>query len=202
MVKVKKIMTKEMQKKIETGTEKKRDILKNQTKHNYVYLSLGSNLKSKYGSRINNLKIAQLLLISKSIKIINVSSYYETLAFPNKKDPKFINCVIKIQTELSALDLLKITTKIEKFIGRSRKIKNEPRVCDIDIIDYKGKTINIKKPYNLIIPHKELHKRSFVLIPLIEIEHSWIHPVFFEKISSLLDKLPISDRKYIKKVIN
>ena len=165
-------------------------------------MSLGSNLESEFGSRLKNLEIAQLLIISKNIDIIDRSSYYETISYPNKKNPKFINCVIKINTKLTPNKLLDVLLKIEKVIGRTRKKnkKNEPRVCDIDIIDYKGKLITSNSYSKLIIPHKLLHLRYFVLIPLAEICPNWIHPKFGIKINFILDNLNASDLNSIKKI--
>ena len=193
-------MTKGKLKKIGIGTEKRPDILENQVKLKNIFLSLGSNLESKFGSRLKNLEIAQMLILSKNIDIIDRSSYYETLSYPNKKDPKFINCVIKVHTNLAPNNLLNIILNIEKEIGRKRNKKNEPRVCDIDILDYKGKLIRSNKCSNLTIPHHFLHRRHFVLIPLAEICPDWVHPKFKVKINFLLDKLNSSDLNYIKKI--
>ena len=66
---------------------------------------------------------------------------------------------------------------VENDLGRTRVKKNEPRVCDIDIIDYDQKIMKSTKNSNLILPHPEMHKRNFVLLPLYEITKSWIHPV-------------------------
>ena len=86
-------------------------------------MALGSNLNSEFGSRLKNLEVAQLLIISKNIDIIDRSSYYETLSYPNKNDPKFVNCVIKINTNLSPKNLLNVILNIEEKIGRIRKKK-------------------------------------------------------------------------------
>ncbi len=59
------------------------------------------------------------------------------------------------------------------------KKKNEPRTCDIDIIDYDGKII---KNIDLVIPHPKMHLRNFVIYPLKEIEPEWKHPIFNKKI--------------------
>ena len=69
---------------------------------------------------------------------------------------------------------------------RLKTKKNEPRVCDIDIIDFKGLIINKNK---LQIPHSKLHVRNFVLYPLREIEPNWTHPVFNKKIDYFLKRL-------------
>ena len=69
----------------------------------------------------------------------------------------------------------------QKKLGRKKNPKNSPRECDIDIIDFDGK---IKKN-GLILPHKMLHVRNFVLIPLFEIEKNWIHPIMRTNIKKI-----------------
>jgi len=90
---------------------------------------------------------------------------------------------------------------VEKKLERKRKIKNEPRTCDIDIIDYHGQLINIKKEqFHLIIPHKNLSSRIFVLIPLQEILPNWKHPKTKEMVTALIQKIPNEERKSILKI--
>ena len=78
------------------------------------------------------------------------SSNYETLSWPNKKEPKFINAVIKINTTLSPMMLMQKCLDIENDLGRKRSKKNEPRICDIDIIDYDQKILTVTKINKLI----------------------------------------------------
>ena len=96
----------------------KRDILENQV--NTVYIGIGSNLNSKLGSRVKLIELAKSRLLENGIKIIRCSSYYESLSWPNKKKPKFLNIVLKIETKLNPLNLFKIFLKIEKELGRRR----------------------------------------------------------------------------------
>ena len=77
---------------------------------------------------------------------------------------------------------------------RIRTIKNAPRTCDIDIIDFEGKVINKK---NIVLPHPKAHKRNFVLIPLFEIYPDWIHPITNKKIHILIKNLSIKLRNEI-----
>ena len=106
----------------------KPDILGRQV--NSSYLGIGSNL----GNKISNIKKAMDLLLTKNIHIEKLSSFYETPSWPNNNFPKFINVVIKIQTNLSLIELFKIIKKIEKSVGRKKSLRNYPRICDIDII--------------------------------------------------------------------
>ena len=168
---------------------KKRDILGNPAK--IVFLSIGSNL----GNKKRNVELAKLKLINADIKIIKSSNNYETLSWPNKKNPKFVNAVLKVKTDLSPKKLMQKCLQIEKELGRIRKLKNEPRICDIDIIDYEGKVL---KETKLFLPHPKMHKRSFILLPLYEIAKTWIHPVKKKTIKNLIDSLDIEDLRAIK----
>ncbi len=76
------------------------------------------------------------MLSDNKIKILKSSSFYETLSWPNIKNPKFLNVVLEIETNLRPLSLLDLCKKIEKSLGRKKSKKNSPRVCDIDILDY------------------------------------------------------------------
>ena len=117
-------MIKEKSKKTGIGIGKKQDTSEDRVSSQYIYLALGSNLSSKFGSKITNLEVAKLLLISKGVEIIESSSYYESLSYPLINDPKFINCVVKAKTRLTPIKLIITLLKIEKFIGRIKKKKN------------------------------------------------------------------------------
>ena len=172
---------------------KKQDILENQVKKSY--LALGSNL----GNKINNIHIALSELEKNSIRVTNVSSYYFSKSWPNPLMPSFINIVIKIETILTPLELLKICNFIELKLGRVRSKKNDPRTCDIDIIDYDKKILNINK-HKLIVPHPRMTERNFVLLPLFEIARGWIHPKSKISIVNLINSLPIKDLRSIKQI--
>ena len=184
-------MIKDKQKKQEIGIGIKQDMLENQVK--IVFLAIGSNL----GNKEKNICLAKYKLQSKDVRLLKSSSNYETLSWPNKKDPKFINAVIKISTTLSPIMLMQKCLNIENDLGRKRSKKNEPRICDIDIIDYDQKILKSTKNKNLILPHPEMHKRSFVLLPLYEISQSWIHPVKKKKINKLIKLIDIEDLRAI-----
>ena len=104
-----------------------------------IILALGSNLDSVFGNRFININLALSYLQKYGIKILKKSSFYETPSYPNVKNPKFLNLVIKVRTDLSLIMLMKKLLKIEKYLGRKRSKKNSPRICDLDILDYKKK---------------------------------------------------------------
>ena len=166
-----------------------------------IFLALGSNLSSSFGDRFANINLAMSYLKNYGIQIINKSNFYETYSYPNKKNPKFINIVISIETHLTPIDLMSVLLFIEGKLERKRNKKNDPRTCDIDIIDYNNQVLYFKyKNLNLTVPHKELIFRNFVLLPLQEISPEWEHPVTKENISTLINKLPEEDKKSILKI--
>ena len=156
----------------------------------YAFIAIGSNL----GNKKLNIEKAKFKLQKKLIKIIKSSSAYETFSWPDPKKPKFINIVIKIKTYFSPVELLNICNKVEIELGRKRFKKNEPRTCDIDIIDYDQKILN------LTIPHPFIEHRNFVLLPLFEIAKNWKHPVSKVKIAKLISFLKEEDLRSIKQI--
>ena len=166
-----------------------------------IILGLGSNLNSSFGDRFNNINLALRHIVSHNIKILKRSSFYETPAYPNNKDPKFINIVIEVSTNLSPTELASVIMHIEEKLERKRDRKNEPRTCDIDIIDFNKQIIDFKyKKLDFRVPHENLTFRNFVLIPLKEILPNWKHPRNKETIDSLIDKLSNIDKKSILKI--
>ena len=166
-----------------------------------IFLGIGSNLSSPFGNRFVNINLAIRLLKKYGIEIIKKSSFYETPSYPNQNNPKFINVIIEVNTVLPPADLASVLIFIEEKIGRKRNKKNDPRTCDIDIIDYNNQIFNFKyKDLDFIAPHKKVAFRNFVLFPLQEIAPNWKHPVTNELINMLIHKLPPKDKKSILKI--
>ena len=155
-----------------------------------IFLGIGSNLTSNFGDRFKNIELAISFLQEEEIKLIKQSSFYESFSYPNKKDPKFINVVISVESNLKPIDLMSTLISIEEKLGRKRGKKNDPRTCDIDIIDYEGKIMNFKhKDIEVRVPHKGIIFRDFVLHPLKEISPNWRHPVTKKNINILIKEL-------------
>ena len=164
------------------------DISENPAKH--IYLGIGSNL----GNRKKNIEQAKFMLIENNVAIIESSGLYESLSWPDQKNPKFLNIVLKVFTSLSSIKLLNLCKEIEISLGRKKSPKNSPRECDIDIIDYKSKIMSGQ----ISLPHPLMHNRNFVLLPLYELNKAWIHPVTKHSIKSLILSLSNSDIRSIK----
>ena len=156
-----------------------------------IHINIGSNLNSKYGTKFNNISIAINLLIDSKLKIKKISNFYETPSYPNKKLPRFVNIGLLAEYNFSYTELIKETSLIEKKIGRVKSKKNDPRVCDIDIIDFKGL---IKNNRLLKLPHPRSHIRNFVLYPIKEIDPKWIHPIFKKNVDILINELSQNSR--------
>ena len=158
-----------------------------------IHLNIGSNLSSFFGSRYDNITIAINLLIESKLMITKISNFYETPSYPNKRLPKFLNIGILANYNESYFDLLRQINLIEKKIGRKKTTKNEPRVIDIDIIDYNGKIKN-KDSKNLILPHPRSHLRNFVLYPILQIDPNWSHPILKKNVRFLINNLSQKSR--------
>ena len=156
-----------------------------------IHLNIGSNLNSIHGSRFNNIKIAIQLLIEANLKIEKISNFYETPSYPNQKLPKFLNIGILVNKNLKLLKLYKDINLIQKKIGRIQTKKNDPRVIDIDIVDFNGL---IKDSKDLILPHPRAHLRNFVLYPILEIDPKWSHPILRKNARYLINKLSQKSR--------
>lgn len=131
---------------------------------NLAYLSLGSNLGDK---ETNLQKAVDLIGKIPGVQIRAKSSLYQTDPVGYLNQDWFLNAVLKVETSLSPLELLDKTQEVEAALGRKRLIHWGPRSIDIDILLYNQETILLPR---LTIPHPEMHKRGFVLVPLNEID--------------------------------
>jgi len=149
-----------------------------------VYIGLGSNL----GDRKANIREAEEKLAAlPDTRIVKASSLYESEPLGNAKT-WFVNSVLEIETEFEADELLKRTKAIETAMGRKR-VKGKrwgSRIIDLDLLLFDNQTVNKR---NLKLPHPEMQKRRFVLLPLSELAPHITHPQLGTTISELLGGL-------------
>lgn len=128
------------------------------------YLGVGTNL----GKRKENIRLAiNKVNALKNTRVLKKSKVVESLAVGGPAGQgKFLNAVLKIDTQLSALMLLKKLKEIESLMGRKKTVRFGPRVIDLDILLYADKVINSRQ---LTIPHPRMFGRDFVIKPLMEI---------------------------------
>ena len=156
-----------------------------------TYLSLGSNR----GSKLENLQKA-IDLIAENIGIVSkISSVYKTASWGFESED-FFNCCLAVSTGLNPENLLKGIHKIELLLGRDRyKEKGyEDRIIDIDILLFDNEVIFSKE---LIVPHKDMLNRKFVMVPLAEIAPNLLHPIVKKRMQICLDNC--TDKNFIEK---
>jgi 2-amino-4-hydroxy-6-hydroxymethyldihydropteridine diphosphokinase len=152
-----------------------------------AYIGLGSNL----GDRTANLRQAiELLGRTEGVSVSRVSSFLENPSVGGPEDsPDFLNAAARIETTLGSHDLMQRLLEIERELGRTRRLKWEPREIDLDLLLYNDQIISSDE---LIVPHPLMHERRFVLEPLAEIAPDVVHPTLQMTIGGLLENL---DRK-------
>ncbi len=159
-----------------------------------VYLSLGSNV----GDREANLRAA-IERLQKIGTVAALSSLYETEPVEFTAQPWFLNCAVRLETEMMPRQLLKALLDVEREMGRRRTQNKGPRMIDIDILLFASSVVRTK---GLTIPHPALRQRRFVLEPLAEIAPDVRHPVLKKTIRELRDELPPGQmvRKVVGKI--
>ncbi|MCE0493354.1 2-amino-4-hydroxy-6-hydroxymethyldihydropteridine diphosphokinase [Vibrio salinus] len=148
-----------------------------------AYIAIGSNLSDP----VNQARkaIDALNTIPQS-RLISASKLYTSTPMGPKDQPDYINAVAKMETNLTPLELLNFTQKIESEQGRVRKEERwGPRTLDLDILTFGDETITSER---LTIPHYGMKEREFVLYPLAEVEPDFIFPDGTE-LSELLEKV-------------
>lgn len=150
-----------------------------------AYIGLGSNLNTPK-EQIKNALIA--LNSQDDIEVIGLSSLYLSKPVDNSNQPDYLNAVAKINTHLSPLELLRVCQHIEEKQHRVREKKWGARTIDLDIILY---GVQVVASPELIIPHKEMMNRAFVLVPLAEIEPDLKVPILGD-IQMLLDEIDVN----------
>jgi len=148
-----------------------------------AYIGLGSNLGDR---RLNIDSAVRMLAEAEGIELARISDIIETEALAQSDQPKYLNAVSELKTTLSAEDLHKRLADIEASLGRVREGKWSPRTIDLDILLFGQDVINSP---DLIIPHPQMHLRSFVLKGLCQHNGDLQHPVIKESVNELAERL-------------
>ena len=150
-----------------------------------IYLSLGTNIGDKKENLMRAIESLSLALGS----CASQSTFITTAPWGFNSENSFLNCAVAFETELTPLQLLDTTERIERELGRTAKTTNgsyHDRIIDIDILLFENKVIESPR---LTIPHPLMHLREFVLEPLAEIAPNAIHPTKGKSIKQLLNEL-------------
>ena len=129
-----------------------------------IFIGVGSNMGQ---SDKNCIMAIKMISGDFRVNLRSVSSFYTTSPVSNIEQGDFINCAIEIDWNGTPMELLQFLNGIEASMGRVRGKKNGPRIIDLDILLYGSKIVNEDM---LTIPHKELHRRKFAILPCLEIE--------------------------------
>ena len=158
-----------------------------------IILSIGTNI----GDRERNIENA-VKALGEIGKVTAISPIYTSEPWGFESENGFYNIALILESDLSHLDLLRETQRIEKELGRTAKTTTEyaDRVIDIDIIDYDNQIIKISQQSTvnslLTLPHPLMHLRNFVLYPLADIAPEWVHPIL--KLTALELKAKSGDK--------
>ena len=146
-----------------------------------AYIGIGSNI----GDKVQQCQkaISEILKIDRH-KLLAKSSFFKTQPIGYTSQDWFVNGVIKIETNLEPLDLLRVLKTIELHLGRTETFRWGPRTIDLDILIFDDREM---KTEDLQIPHPLLHERQFVLIPLVEIDRDLVHPVLEKTVGEILE---------------
>lgn len=149
-----------------------------------VVLSLGSN----QGNRLENVQSCIQLIHQEIGTVIKVSKLYETPSWGFESDA-FFNCALVMHTFSSANEILSQILDIEKKLGRIRNEGSEyqARIIDIDLITFDEEVVDTEK---LQIPHPLMQNRRFVLLPMLDLNLDWKHPILQKKITELVEISP------------
>jgi len=157
-----------------------------------AYIGLGSNL----GDREENCKSALSFLgSSKSIEIRKVSSFYSSSPVGYLEQPNFVNGAAEVSTDFAPHELYSEMARVEKRLRKNTPFENGPRTIDLDLLMFDEL---ISSDTVLTLPHPRMHKRRFVLEPLVEIAPNLIHPILKQSVKFLRDSLEEVD--YVQRI--
>jgi len=156
-----------------------------------ILVALGANLPDpRYGSPRAACETALArLTASAPVTIQARAPWYESAPQPPSDQPWYVNGMVRLTTSLGPEALLDALLAVEAEMGRRRRVVNEARVIDLDLIDYDGLVRD--PPARPVLPHPRLGARGFVLRPIADLAPDWRHPVDGRSVADLLAALPV-----------
>ncbi len=159
-----------------------------------VYIGLGANL----GDPRRQLKEALARLnAAEEVEVQAVSGFYLNPPLGPPDQPWYVNAVARIRTRLAPEELLRVLRRVELDLGRVKRERWGPRLIDLDLLLYDG--VVMPGP-DLVLPHPEMHRRAFVLVPLAEIAPEAWHPTLKKTAAELLAELDPATREAVQRL--
>ena len=139
------------------------------------FIAFGSNPPSFAGPPRATALAALAALEEGGVRVARLSRLYDSPAWPDPAEPRFVNGVAEVETTLTPGELMARLHEVEARFGRVRGRRNAPRTLDLDLIDYDGRISEADAAP--ILPHPRAHERAFVLAPLLDLAPGWLPPV-------------------------
>jgi 2-amino-4-hydroxy-6-hydroxymethyldihydropteridine diphosphokinase len=159
-----------------------------------IWIGLGGNMWGTWGAPNESFNAALSALETYGLRVVGRSHLYATAPVGQVRQPYFINTVIALRGSVGPASLLRIAKKLEQAAGRRNGVRWGPRPLDIDLLDYSGRRLGGPGRRTLTgrlqLPHPELHRRGFVLVPLARLAPHWRHPVLGVSAARLLGRNP------------
>jgi 2-amino-4-hydroxy-6-hydroxymethyldihydropteridine diphosphokinase len=159
-----------------------------------AYLGLGANLddpRQQLSEALERLNAAE------EVEVTRVSTFYRNPPLGPANQPWYVNAAARVRTRLGPEELLRLLQQVEAAMGRLRGERWGPRRLDLDLLLYNGEVIFAPA---LVVPHPEMHRRGFVLVPLAEIAPQAWHPVMGKSAADLLSELNPADRTALEPI--
>lgn len=135
-----------------------------------AFIGLGSNLAQP---AVQILRAMQAIDLMQDTKVVARSGLYRSAPVGYLDQPDFVNAVLKVETALTPFALLQALLALEQESGRTREFQNAPRTLDLDVLLYDNLQHH---EHGLTVPHPQMHRRAFVLQPLLEIASDCVIP--------------------------
>ena len=159
-----------------------------------AFIGLGSNLEDP-AAQVRRALTGLAAL--DEVELVRVSGFYLNPPLGPENQPWYVNAVAQVRTRLTALELLRVLVQLEATLGRVRGERWGPRLIDLDLLLYDGE---IACTPELVLPHPEMHRRAFVLVPLAEIAPDAWHPGLEKSAARLLNELAPAARQAVKPI--
>jgi 2-amino-4-hydroxy-6-hydroxymethyldihydropteridine diphosphokinase len=158
-----------------------------------IVIGLGGNLSNpRYGGPRETCEAALDALRAAGVAVLRRSRWYRSAPVPASDQPWFVNAVAELETGLAAAELLDLLHRIEHEMGRERRVRDEARVIDLDLLVF-GETVS-GPGETPVLPHPRLAERAFVVLPLAELAPDWRHPRTGQSLAEMVRALPADQR--------